>query len=80
MPNLNGMGPRGGGPMTGRGMGNCPGARTGFFGRRRGAQNGLGFRRFFSGRNQMPTLEEQEKFLEEELEAIRKEKAETQEK
>jgi len=28
----------------------------------------------------MPTLEEQEKFLEEELEAIRKEKAETQEK
>jgi len=33
MPNLNGMGPRGGGPMTGRGMGNCPGARTGFFGK-----------------------------------------------
>ena len=80
MPNLNGMGPRGEGPMTGRGMGNCPGARTGFFGRRRGAQNGFGFRRFFSSKNQMPTLEEQEKFLEEELEAIRKEKAETQEK
>jgi hypothetical protein len=77
MPNLNGMGPRGEGPMTGRGMGNCSGARPGFSRGRRGA--GFGFRRFFSGRSQMPTLEEQEKFLEEELEAVRKEKAGTQE-
>ncbi|MBD3248319.1 hypothetical protein GF382_03460 [Candidatus Falkowbacteria bacterium] len=27
MPNMNGTGPRGEGPMTGRGLGNCSGAK-----------------------------------------------------
>ena len=72
MPNLNGMGPRGDGPMTGRAMGNCDGA-TRRFSRRRGL--GFGFRRFFGGRGQRLTLEDQEKILEEELEAVRREKS-----
>ncbi len=33
MPRLDGTGPMGQGPMTGRGMGNCSGAGRGFFGR-----------------------------------------------
>jgi hypothetical protein len=72
MPNLNGMGPDGQGPMTGRAMGNCDDV-TPRFSRRR--CSGLGLRRFFGGRRQRLTLEDQEKLLEEELEAVRREKS-----
>jgi len=68
MPNLDGTGPLGQGPRTGRGMGlgwGCCG----------GCRRGFGFRRFFSPKNDLSTLEEQEKILEEELAAIREEKA-----
>ncbi|HAS80639.1 MAG: hypothetical protein UR25_C0002G0029 [Candidatus Nomurabacteria bacterium GW2011_GWE1_32_28] len=68
MPNLDGRGPMGQGPRTGRGMGwgCCGGCRCG---------RGFGFRRFFSSKNDLDTLEEQEKMLEQELEAVRKEKS-----
>jgi hypothetical protein len=59
MPNLDGTGPNCTGPRTGRGLGNC--------GCRRG--------RFISPKNEMSTLENEEKMLEEELAEIRKEKA-----
>jgi hypothetical protein len=62
MPNLDGTGPQGQGPYTGRGMGRCS---RGF--------RCFGFKRFFS----KPTLEDldlEEKVLKEELEALQKEK------
>jgi hypothetical protein len=70
MPNLNGIGPDGQGPMTGRAMGNCDGATPRFPKRR-----GFGLRRFFGGRKQRLSLEDQERLLEEELEAVRREKS-----
>jgi hypothetical protein len=70
MPNLDGTGPNGQGPRTGRGMGRgwrcCGGYRC---------RRSLGFGRFFSRKNNLATLEEQEKMLVEELNAIREEKA-----
>jgi hypothetical protein len=68
MPKLDGTGPAGQGPMTGRGMGNCGG------GMRRGFGFGFGCRRFISPKNQMISLEEQEKMLEEELSVIKEER------
>ena len=58
MPRLDSTGPLGYGPRTGRGFGPCC----------------VGFRRFASVRNNLIALEEEEKFLEEELAAIREEK------
>ena len=70
MPNLDGTGPMGQGPKTGRGMGLgwgcCGGCRCG---------RGFGFRRFFSPKNELADLEEQEKMLEEELDVVREEKS-----
>lgn len=70
MPNLDGTGPSGQGPRTGRGMGRGWGCCGGY---RRG--RGFGFGRFFSRKNNLADLEDQEKILEEELIAIREEKA-----
>jgi len=47
MPNLDGMGPRGEGPKTGRAMGNCDGSSNQMpqgrgFGRGRGFRRGFG--------------------------------------
>lgn len=72
MPNLNGTGPMGQGPCTGRGMGNCGGAKN-------VARGGCGCRRRFGGsarfsQNNTQSLEDEEKFLLEELEVVRKEK------
>jgi hypothetical protein len=64
MPAFDGTGPRGLGPMTGRGLGPCG------LGMRRG-----GFRRFVSPRNELAALEEEEKMLEEELAMIREERS-----
>ncbi len=63
MPNLNGTGPNGQGPMTGRGMGKCPDAQP--------AQGGRGMG---CGLRQCLSLEEQEKFLTQRLDLIRKSK------
>jgi hypothetical protein len=81
---LDGTGPRGQGPMTGRGMGNCTGAnrvgsRAGYgFGRGRGAGfgmgNGLGLgRSFISPKNNLQVLESEKQSIEEELEVLREE-------
>jgi hypothetical protein len=71
MPRLDGTGPMGQGPRTGRGLGPCGG------GMRRGWGcwgGGFGFRRFISPKNELAALEDEEKMLEEELSAIREEK------
>ena len=60
MPQLNGTGPRGFGPGTGRGMGRCNGVR-------KCAQCS-----FFQGNQE--TLENEEKILKERLEEIQKQK------
>jgi len=66
MPNNDKTGPKGQGPMTGRGMGACGnGNNTGGFGRGRGC--GMGLRR-----NSSLSLDDQEKLLEERLEEVRK--------
>lgn len=76
MPNLNGTGPQGVGPKTGRGMGNCaPGAaqRPGLG---RGLGRGFGWRRF-PGRNYaQPNQQPEKEMLEDELKALRQEKKE----
>jgi hypothetical protein len=54
MPNMNGKGPQGEGPLTGRKMGNCEGANKDNenFGRGAGRGRGRGFfGRGFFGRN-----------------------------
>lgn len=72
MPNLDKTGPRGQGPKTGRRLGSC-------FGLERNCFNcygrGLGFRRFFSNKDHLSILDEQEERLTKELNAIRQEKA-----
>ncbi|NCU28176.1 MAG: hypothetical protein EOM85_00675 [Candidatus Moranbacteria bacterium] len=69
MPNLDGTGPMGQGPRTGRGMGRgcgfCRGCRYG---------RGFRFSRFFCPKNKPLSLGEQEKLLVEELNAVREEK------
>jgi len=66
MPRMDQTGPLGQGPRTGRGMGRCAGLGMGY-------GYGLG-RTFFSPKNQLRALEEQEQMLVEELETIREEK------
>jgi hypothetical protein len=73
MPRLDKTGPMGQGPKTGRGLGPCgDGMRRGW-----GCWSGYGygFRRFISPKNELAALEDEEKTLEEELVAIREEKA-----
>ena len=68
---MDGTGPTGLGSMTGRGLGPCGGAGTGWCGRARG----MGFGRFFrSPKNQLQALEDEEKMLTNELEAVKAEK------
>ncbi len=72
MPKLDGTGPMGQGAGTGRGMGSC-GAGSGM---RRSCCGGYGFgrRRFISPKNELSTLGNEEKILEEELAAIKEKK------
>ena len=87
MPRLDKTGPSGQGPMTGRGLGSCgagAGAGAGA-GRGRGNRFGMGrgpgraFGRNWFGSRADPkkNLVEYKKFLEEELEAIKKEESST---
>ena len=58
IPMFDGTGPTGQGPRTGRGLGPCGGGMRrgwGCWGR------GFGFRRFFSSKNNLAALEEEEK-------------------
>ncbi len=71
MPNLNGTGPRGIGPRTGRGMGNCAPGNNRRFGFGRGYGAGRGRARFF---NPPQAIEQEEKqILQDELKALREE-------
>ncbi len=65
MSNLNGRGPFGRGPMTGRGMGRC-----------RGGNFGFGARNRYTKEDKLSALEEERKILEEEIEEVKKEKGE----
>jgi len=77
MPGMDGTGPLGQGPLTGRGLGPC-GAGAGFrrgFGR--GMGRGLGVRRFALVPQQMElTQANEKKILQEELKEIELEKKE----
>ena len=73
MPRFDGTGPMGQGPRTGRRLGPCgDGMRRGW-----GCWGGgYGYgRRFISPKNELVALEDEEKILEEELSAVREEKA-----
>lgn len=61
MPRYDGTGPLGYGPRTGRGLGPCG---LGFGG-------GMGWRRFYSPKNELNALKEEEEVLKEELLALR---------
>jgi hypothetical protein len=84
MPNFDGTGPMGMGPMTGRGLGPCGGfaSRGWGMGWRRGFGRGRGLGRFFgwggpqTQKEQLKALAEYKKALEEELEDLRKEEEE----
>lgn len=70
MPRLDRTGPMGQGIGTGRRLGPCGGGiRLGW------GCYGYGFRRFISPKNELTALEDEEKILEDELAAIREEKA-----
>jgi len=90
MPSEDMTGPRGAGPLTGRGLGPCGtglGFRRGFrrygmgFGRGFGRGGGVGFRAGFYPQGIQPqviTEAEEKKFLQEDLEALKREMAEVQ--
>ncbi len=72
MPNFDKTGPAGKGPVTGRGQGNCSNK-----GQANSAKNGLGRGRgcgMMKGCGMGISLDDQEKILEDRLEAIRKAK------
>ncbi|MBN1585511.1 DUF5320 domain-containing protein [Candidatus Uhrbacteria bacterium] len=72
MPRMNGTGPNGQGPMTGRGQGPCNGGRP--VGRC-GRVGGFGFGRGFGFRaDSRQSLDEEEQALRNRLEAIREER------
>lgn len=74
MPRIDGTGPRGFGPMTGRGLGPCGSGNARGFGRGRGLGR-FGAGRFISPKNELASLDEEEKALIEELEIVRNEKS-----
>jgi len=81
MPNFDKTGPAGQGLMTGQGLGPCSGNQQANMRGGRGCRMGFGgggggLRRGFSANSEV-TLEDQEKILENKLEAIRKLKAES---
>ncbi|MFA6553446.1 MAG: DUF5320 domain-containing protein [Patescibacteria group bacterium] len=73
MPRVDGTGPLGQGAGTGRGLGPCGGGMRQGWGCRGGY--GFGFRRFISPKNEMAALDEEEKMLKEELQAVKEEKS-----
>lgn len=74
MPNLDGTGPMGKGPMTGKGLGNCQACGGQYRGMARCRGCGLGINRFWaSTRNSVDDLKAIETQLVEDLETLRKE-------
>jgi len=63
MPMNDGSGPRGQGPLTGRGFGSCKGKGTGFS----RCGRGFGIRVSFSKEEEKKILEEEKKSIEEKL-------------
>ncbi|MEA2020639.1 MAG: DUF5320 domain-containing protein [Patescibacteria group bacterium] len=94
MPGFDGTGPRGEGPLTGRGLGPCGGGlgfRRGFGFRRFGLRRGLGYGmgrlggffgrgRAYSKKESLEDLREYRRFLEEELKALKEYESELQDK
>ncbi len=75
MPRLNGTGPMGQGPRTGRGFGSCGhGMGRGGYGCGNCYGGGYNSQRFISPKNELIVLEDEEKILEEQLSIIREEK------
>ena len=73
MPRINGTGPTGQGPQTGRGMGHCASGERMFWCGRRMMGRG-GFKLSLSPEDQLKALDEEEKALLLDLEAVKKEK------
>jgi len=75
MPKLDKAGPLGQGPMTGRQMGNCTGAKRMGLGKGRGCGCNGGFfgRMFYTEEERVELLKVRELMLEDELKAIREE-------
>ena len=72
MPNMDGTGPRGQGPMTGKGMGVCPVCGCAYQNKCKGG--GVGARRFWaSSKNSLQDLKDIKSQLEQELEAVKNE-------
>ncbi|MFA7088329.1 MAG: DUF5320 domain-containing protein [Patescibacteria group bacterium] len=72
MPRMNGTGPAGQGPMTGRGRGNCQNGERKFW---CGRRFGFGFKNAsLSTEEQITALDEEEKIINEELKAIKDQK------
>ena len=69
MPRLDGTGPLGQGPMTGRGIGPCRGGMVCPY----GVGYGYGNRRFASPKNELAALEDEEQMLKDELAAVQEE-------
>lgn len=68
MPKLDGTGPAGAGPMTGRGLGPC-GAGQGF-----GRGRGMGYGRCFSwGSYRQPTVVEEKTMVQDDITALKEE-------
>lgn len=65
MPRLNGTGPMGQGPLTGRGLGPCGGGRAYGFSGRRGGGMGFGWRKSTGYYPTLTEKEEKEALLEE---------------
>jgi hypothetical protein len=74
MPNLDGTGPMGQGPMTGKGLGNCQVCGSQYIGTTRCRGCGLGIRRFWaSSKNSVAELKAIEAQLVTDLDDLRKE-------
>lgn len=74
MPNFDGTGPTGAGPLTGRGAGYCGyGYGMGMGRGMRGRGMGFGMGGFLSFKNQLMVMREHEEMLSNELEALREE-------
>ena len=80
MPNMDGTGPRGFGPLTGRLLGPCSTGNgiSGGYGRGFGRSfgRGYGYRRFFLLNSESLTKTDEKKLLEEDLKEIESEKQE----
>lgn len=75
MPKLDGTGPTGQGPKTGRGMGNCAGGKGLGWGRGYGCGCGGGYfgRMFYTKEERSELLKDRKEALENELKALNEE-------